>query len=88
MEVCQLAIFPHLGFERSSCEMGGKSLSPDVSACMSSEEHCLLGREDHLVFGLTEVAVEAAKDGFTLAWDAGVKGTCCRNGEYGPNKRE
>ena len=55
---------------------------------MSSEEHCLLGGEDCLVSGLTEVAVEAAEDGFTLAWDAGVKGTCCRNREYGPNKRE
>ena len=88
MEVCQLAIFPHLGFEHSSCETGGKSSSPDVSACTSSEEHCLLGGEDCLVFSLTEVAVEAAEDGFTLAWDAGVKGTCYRNREYGPNKRE
>ena len=69
-----MVIFPRLGFEHSSCETGGKSLSPDVSSCMSSEERHLLGREDCLVFGLTEVAVEAAEDGFTSAWDAGVKG--------------
>ena len=88
MEVCQLAIFPHLGFEHSSCETGGKSSSADMSSCTSSEEHCLLGGEDCLVFSLKEVAVEVAEDGFTSAWDAGVEGTCCRNGEYGPNKRE
>ena len=87
MEVCQLAIFPLLECEHSSCETGRKSLSLDVSSCMSSEECRLLG-EDCLVSGLIEVAVEVAEDGFTLAWGAGVKGTCCRNGEYGPNKRE
>ena len=64
------------------------SSSPDVSSCTSSEECHLLGGEDHLVSSLTEVAVEAAKDGFTSAWGAGVKGACCRNREYGPNKRE
>ena len=59
-----------------------------MSSCMSSEECRLLGGEDRLVSSLTEVAVEAAEDGFTLAWDTGVKGMCCRNREYGPNKRE
>ena len=87
MEVCQLTIFPLLECDYSSCETGGKSSSPDVSSCMSSEECHLLGGADHLVSGLIEMAVEAAEDGFTSAWGAGVKGMCCTDGEDSPNKR-
>ena len=83
-----MAIFPLLECDHSSCETGGKSSSLDMSSCTSSEKCRLLRGGDCLGSGLIEMAVQVAEDGFTLAWGAGVKGVCCRDGEDGPNKRE
>ena len=86
MGVCQLTIFPLLECGCSSCETGGKSSSPDVSSCTSSEECHLLDGGDRLVSGLMEMAVEVAEDGFTSAWGVGVKEMCSKDGEDGPIK--
>ena len=46
MQVSQSAVLPFLGFDDSSCEVMGKSLSIDVLPCASVDECCLFGGRD------------------------------------------
>ena len=55
MEVSQLAVFPFLEFDNSSCKVMGKSLSIDMSPCTSIDECHLFGGGDHLDSGLREI---------------------------------
>ena len=50
MEVSQLAVFPFLEFDDSSCEVMGKSSSIDMSPCASIDECHLFGGGDHSGF--------------------------------------
>ena len=69
MEVSQLAVFPFLGSNDSSCEGMVKSSSIDMSPCPSIDECHLFGEGDCSGSGLRE----KVESGHPPAWGIGVR---------------